>query len=253
MRDLHAQKATLPSPASLLFALDSEHFRSGKVAGSDVTQLCELYRESSRELQLAQLVVPRDALGSGDRMMNRMRKSSSSGTSKKPSAAPASTAFYEELFNKFKEKEEESIGPGGVESLCKAIEVDPSDVLMLVMAWCLGTSQMGYFSREEWQSGLHKLGSVTTEAELKERLEDIHKSTLRDPDALRELHIFAHKFCREERKKNIDVRCQSCVSSCTARPPALLPTHLLRTHHVPARLEGSLRRDAPSPAGVRHR
>ena len=92
--------------------------------------------------------------------MNRMRKSSSSGTPKKAEARPPSTVFYEELFNRFKEKEEESIGPGGVEELCKALEVDPSDVLMLVMAWCLGASQMGYFSRQEWQSGLRKLGSV---------------------------------------------------------------------------------------------
>lgn len=138
--------------------------------------------------------------------MNRMRKSSSSGTPKKAEARPPSTVFYEELFNRFKEKEEESIGPGGVEELCKALEVDPSDVLMLVMAWCLGASQMGYFSRQEWQSGLRKLGSVTADAELKERLEELHKSTLRDPEGLRELHIYAHKFCREERKKNIDVR-----------------------------------------------
>lgn len=135
-------------------------------------------------------------------MMNRMRKSSSSGA-KKPT--PPSTAFYEELFNKYKEADENSISPAGMEKLCTAISVDPADVLMLVLAWSLGAGQMGYFSHSEWQSGLGKLGSVASEAELKERLEDIHKSTLRDPDALRELHIFAHKFCREERKKNIDV------------------------------------------------
>ena len=144
--------------------------------------------------------------------MSRMRKSSSSGTPKKPSAPP-STAYYEELFNKYKEVDEESIGPGGIEKLCKALSIDPSEVLTLVLAWCLGAAQMGYFAREEWQKGLPKLGSVTSEAELKERLEEVHKSTLSDPDALRELHVFAHKFCREERKKNIDVR--------RTRPPRL--------------------------------
>ncbi len=136
-------------------------------------------------------------------MINRMRKGSSSGASKK--AAPPSTVFYEELFNKFKDSDEASIGPAGMERLCKALSVDPSDVLMLVLAWCLNAGQMGYFSREEWLSGLDKLGSITSEAELKERLEQIHATTLREADALRELHQFTHKFCREERKKNIDV------------------------------------------------
>jgi len=76
---------------------------------------------------------------------------------------------------------------------------------MLVFAWCLGASQMGYFSREEWLSAVGKVGDVTSEAELKERVGSIHKSSLREPEALRELHRFAHKFCREDRKKNIDV------------------------------------------------
>ena len=139
-------------------------------------------------------------------MINRMRKSSyGSGASSKPTK-PTSTAFYEELFNKFKDSDEASIGPDGMERLCEAMEVDPADVLMLVFAWCLGASQMGYFSREEWLSAVGKVGDVTSEAELKGRVEEIHKSSLREPEALRELHQFAHKFCREERKKNIDVR-----------------------------------------------
>jgi len=139
-------------------------------------------------------------------MINRMRKvSQGSGATSKP-AKPVSTAFYEELFNKFKDSEDsDSIGPEGMQRLCDEIDVDPSDVLMLVFAWCLGASQMGYFSREEWLSAVGKVGDVTSEAELKERMDGIHKRSLREPEALRELHRFAHKFCREERKKNIDV------------------------------------------------
>jgi len=148
-------------------------------------------------------------------MMNRMRKSSSSGA-KKPT--PPSTAFYEELFNKYKEADENSISPAGMEKLCTAISVDPADVLMLVLAWSLGAGQMGYFSHSEWQSGLGKLGSVASEAELKERLEDIHKSTLRNAEDLRDLHIFTHKFCREERRKNIDVASAQIMLQLLLKP-----------------------------------
>ena len=56
-----------------------------------------------------------------------------------------------------------------MQRLCDEIDIDPSDVLMLVFAWCLGASQMGYFSREEWLSAVGKVGDVTSEAELKER------------------------------------------------------------------------------------
>ena len=46
------------------------------------------------------------ATASRHSMINRMRKSSyGSGATSKP-AKPASTAFYEELFNKFKDSEE---------------------------------------------------------------------------------------------------------------------------------------------------
>jgi hypothetical protein len=165
-------------------------------------------------------------------MINRMRSKSgtSSGTAKP--AKPQSTEFYEGLFNKFKDGDEASIGPEGMERLCEALGIDPADVAMLVFAWCLGAKQMGYFSREEWLSGVPKVGSVTSEAELKERVQELHKSTLRDPDALRELHQFAHKFCREERKKNIDVRpargplaCGPLAPLCSPRGAKPPPAH----------------------------
>ena len=52
-----------------------------------------------------------------------------------------------------------------------------------------------------------------------ERAEEIHKSSLREPEALRELHQFAHKFCREERKKNIDVRRTPLTPHTTPHAP----------------------------------
>ena len=160
-----------------------------------------------------------------------------------------------------------------MQKLCDAIEVDPADVLMLVFAWCLGASQMGYFSREEWLSAVGKVGDVTSEAELKERppppppppprppappyppspapsppapaplhlpqerVEEIHKSSLRESEALRELHQYAHKFCREERKKNIDVS-RAPLTPCGRHAPPwtrTLSLTLARAAHRPQR------------------
>ena len=76
---------------------------------------------------------------------------------------------------------------------------------MLVFAWQLGAAQMGYFTRDEWMSGTAAFGVATTPEALLERLKQVYSLTRRSPEALRDLHSFTHKFCREDRKKNIDV------------------------------------------------
>ncbi len=42
------------------------------------------------------------------------------------------------------------IGIDGVESLCKDLEVDPADKVMLVMAYHLGAQKMAEFTRDGW-------------------------------------------------------------------------------------------------------
>jgi len=133
----------------------------------------------------------------------------SSGGSKKEkptgTAAP-STPWFEKLFDSYKDSDENSVSPEGVERLCQAIELDPSDVLVLIFAWKLGAQRMGYFSHEEWLSGRVSFSSASTMGELRDRLKVIHEGTQRDAGALRNLHSFTHKFCREnERARNIEI------------------------------------------------
>jgi len=125
--------------------------------------------------------------------------------SSKPPPPPADTRWYEDQFAIYADESDGIIGPDGVEKLCKALELDPSDVHVLVLAWVLGAAQMGYFSSQEWTSGIESIGPAQTEGELRDRLKDIYIRTRRSGEQLRDLHRFTHKFCREERKKNIDV------------------------------------------------
>jgi len=133
-----------------------------------------------------------------------MGRKSSSSVSKSSSKAVASD-WYIKQFEEYVDASDGQIGPEGIEKLCNALKLDPSDVLVLVLAWLLGASQMGYFSREEWLSGQDSLSSATSSETLVEQLQAIYAATRRSMDRLRELHKFTHKFCREERKKNIDV------------------------------------------------
>ena len=69
---------------------------------------------------------------------------------------------------------------------------------------------MGYFEREEWTAGIPTFSSATSPTELRERLKVVHEGTMRDAGALRSLHSFTHKFCREDdRQRNVEVRARS--------------------------------------------
>lgn len=49
------------------------------------------------------------------------------------------------------------IGPEGIEALCAGMGVKPEDPVMLVLAYKMDAKQMGYFTRKEWNKGLHEM------------------------------------------------------------------------------------------------
>lgn len=89
---------------------------------------------------------------------------------------------------------------------CADMCVEPSDVTLLVMAWAMGAARMGYITRQEWMAAVPRLGGATTAPALQEELRTLHQALLRDIERFRDLHAFTHRFCREERRKTIDVR-----------------------------------------------
>jgi len=129
-----------------------------------------------------------------------------------------SSTAYADLFDEYKSTSEGSIGPDGVERLCTAMGVEPSDVLVLVLAWVMRVTQMGYISREEWTSATARLGCSSSAGTLRQELEGIHKQTLADIERLRDLHQFTHKFCREGQRKNIDVQSAKIMLSIVLGP-----------------------------------
>mmetsp|Transcript_36097 Transcript_36097/g.81916 ORF Transcript_36097/g.81916 Transcript_36097/m.81916 type:complete len:223 (-) Transcript_36097:303-971(-) len=132
-------------------------------------------------------------------------RKSSSGAKKPAEPAPSSrtSPWFESLYETYKDVDE--VSPEGVERLCQALELDPSDVLVLVFAWKLEAKRMGYFSHEEWSNGTLSFSSASSYAELRDRLGAITASTRRDASALRSLHSYTHKFCRvDDRARTID-------------------------------------------------
>ncbi|KAL4426820.1 hypothetical protein ABPG77_006606 [Micractinium sp. CCAP 211/92] len=102
------------------------------------------------------------------------------------------------LFDAYRDKEDSDdvIGPEGVEKLCKDLKVDPTDRLVLLLAWKMGAQRMGYFSRAEFGAGLSELGA-TSVAQLRKVLPSL-ASEVRHAHALEQFHRFAFRFCLTE-------------------------------------------------------
>lgn len=92
------------------------------------------------------------------------------------------------------------IGYGGVEKMCEDISVALDDVALLIMAWHLGASRVGYFTREEWMK-LSNFG-VTNLASLKTRVPQFHKD-IANPDNMKRLFMFTFNYVRESAETKV--------------------------------------------------
>jgi hypothetical protein len=158
-------------------------------------------------------------------------KRGAKGVFARKNSGTAVPKFADLLWTKYKDAADaETMGPEGVEMLCADLELDPSDVLVLVFAWQLEASRMGYFSRSEWTSGLAKFRAASL-PEVKASLEQIHQETLQDArmshgdhDAFRDFYAFAHRYCRDDNKRNLDTETACAMLEMLLAP--LYPRHV---------------------------
>lgn len=66
-------------------------------------------------------------------------------------------AQIEKYFNKYKDNNEDSILAEGMEKFCVDLGVDPTEFIVLVLAWKFEASQMCRFTREEFINGCQKM------------------------------------------------------------------------------------------------
>ncbi|OIW18073.1 hypothetical protein TanjilG_00325 [Lupinus angustifolius] len=96
------------------------------------------------------------------------------------------------------------IDPEGIETLCADIEVDHTDVRILMLAWKMKSEEQGYFTLDEWRRGLKAL-RVDTVSKLKKALPDLEKEVQR-PTNFADFYSFAFQYClTEEKQKSIDI------------------------------------------------
>eukprot|EP01112_Ceratiomyxa_fruticulosa_P021767 TRINITY_DN7785_c0_g1_i2.p1 TRINITY_DN7785_c0_g1~~TRINITY_DN7785_c0_g1_i2.p1 ORF type:complete len:273 (+),score=64.76 TRINITY_DN7785_c0_g1_i2:180-998(+) len=131
-------------------------------------------------------------------------------------ASAASVRKIEELFDKYKDPNDQLIGPEGVNLLCQDLGVDPEDVITLVIAWYMNAQSMGYFKRDEFVGGLQKMG-VDSLPKIKSHLPTLRKD-LDDQSKFKEIYRFAFFFAKENDQKILDLATSDAMLQLILKP-----------------------------------
>eukprot|EP01102_Stenamoeba_stenopodia_P005110 TRINITY_DN1561_c0_g1_i1.p1 TRINITY_DN1561_c0_g1~~TRINITY_DN1561_c0_g1_i1.p1 ORF type:complete len:287 (-),score=57.97 TRINITY_DN1561_c0_g1_i1:268-1128(-) len=110
----------------------------------------------------------------------------------------------EELFMKYVDPDDnEQIGPDGMGKFCKDLEVDPEDVVILVLAWHLEASVMGVFTKTEFMQGFQKM-NVDNLQKVKASLKTF-RDELDDPVKFKEIYKYAFNFAKEKGQRYLEI------------------------------------------------
>lgn len=101
-------------------------------------------------------------------------------------------AQIEKYFNKYRDEVEDAILAEGMEKFCVDLGVDPTEYIVLVLAWKFEASQMCRFTREEFLNGCQKMRAHDARS-LKERFPELI-AEVREEKNFKELYNFTFSF-----------------------------------------------------------
>lgn len=87
----------------------------------------------------------------------------------------------------------------GVGRFCQDLNVDPSDIVMLVISWHFSAATMCEFSKEEFLEGMEELNCNSVD-KVKRKLPQL-RSELKNDQTFQEVYIYAYGFACEKGQK----------------------------------------------------
>jgi len=114
---------------------------------------------------------------------------------------PDRTQELLKIFEAYKDSEESAILIEGMERYCEDLEVDPTDIVMLVIAWHLEAEQMCEFKQEGFIKGWSQLQCYNID-EMKAKLPYL-RSELDDTDQFQKIYQFAFLFGRNPGQRTL--------------------------------------------------
>uniref|UniRef100_A0A5B6Z7Z8 Defective in cullin neddylation protein n=1 Tax=Davidia involucrata TaxID=16924 RepID=A0A5B6Z7Z8_DAVIN len=119
-------------------------------------------------------------------------------------AATKELERIDQLFYSYANSSSGMIDPEGIETLCSDLEVDHTDVRILMLAWKMKAEKQGYFTLDEWRRGLKALRADTI-TKLKKALPELEKEVKRSSNFV-DFYSYAFWYClTEEKQKSIDI------------------------------------------------
>jgi len=109
----------------------------------------------------------------------------------------------EKLFEKYKDPSEDAILAEGIIEYCEELEVDPTDVIMLIIAYHLDSQNMCEFTRDCWMKGWTTLGCDSIES-MKRKIPSLREE-LNDPETFKKIYRFAFIFGRQEPQRSLEL------------------------------------------------
>ncbi|XP_039119391.1 DCN1-like protein 1 [Dioscorea cayenensis subsp. rotundata] len=107
----------------------------------------------------------------------------------------------EELYNHYKDNYADMILVDGISMLCNDLQVEPDDIVMLVLSWHMKAATMCEFSRQEFLTGLQALGADSI-GKLREKI-PLMRGELKDEHKFREIYNFAFGWAKEKGQKSL--------------------------------------------------
>lgn len=97
------------------------------------------------------------------------------------------------LFAKYKDDGEDAILADGMEKFCQDLGVDPTEFVVLVLAWKFNASEMCRFTKKEFVEGCKEVRADSIKG-LQSKLPELEDEVVRDTEKFKDLYRFTFKF-----------------------------------------------------------
>ncbi|KMZ60984.1 DCN1-like protein 1 (Defective in cullin neddylation protein1-like protein 1) [Zostera marina] len=115
--------------------------------------------------------------------------------------AVTDSKLLEELYRRYKDPYAEMIMADGITLLCSDLQVDPQDIVMLVLSWHMKAATMCEFSRQEFIGGLQTLG-VDSIDKLREKI-PLMRAEMKDDQKFGDIYYFSFGWAKEKGQKSL--------------------------------------------------
>lgn len=107
----------------------------------------------------------------------------------------------EELYSRYKDSFSDIILAEGISLFCDDLQVEPGDIVMLVVSWHMKAATMCEFSKQEFIGGLQSLG-VDSIDKLKYLLPTL-RAEMKDEHKFCEIYNYAFSWAKEKGQKSL--------------------------------------------------